>query len=59
MVANQILSSFVLPNLKAQLGFLEQQLETSGGDFLCGKNLTSADVLLSFGLLSVRGKVSV
>ncbi|KAI1368434.1 putative glutathione S-transferase [Xylaria arbuscula] len=57
MVANQILSSFVLPNLKAQLGFLEQQLETSSGDYLCGKNLTSADVLLSFGLLSVRGKL--
>ncbi|KAK5627548.1 hypothetical protein RRF57_003263 [Xylaria bambusicola] len=57
MVANQILSSFVLPNLKGQLGFLEKQLETSGGDYLCGKNLTSADVLLSFGLLSVRNRL--
>lgn len=58
MVANQVLSSFVLPNLKGQLGLLEKQLETSEGDFLCGKNLTSADVLISFGLVSVKEKVS-
>ncbi|TGJ79786.1 hypothetical protein E0Z10_g8977 [Xylaria hypoxylon] len=57
MVANQIMSSFVLPNLKGQLAFLEKQLETSGGDFLCGKNLTSADVLISFGLVSVKNKL--
>ncbi|KAI0408724.1 hypothetical protein F4802DRAFT_604898 [Xylaria palmicola] len=57
VVANQILSSFVLPNLKSQLAFLEKQLETSEGDFLCGKDLTSADVLLSFGLMSVKDKV--
>ncbi|RWA12929.1 hypothetical protein EKO27_g2146 [Xylaria grammica] len=57
IVANQILSSFVLPNLKGQLGFLEKQLETSGGDFLCGKNLTSADVLISFGLVSVKDRL--
>ncbi|KAI1277594.1 putative glutathione S-transferase [Xylaria sp. FL0933] len=57
IVANQVLSSFVVPNLKAQLAFLEKQLETSGGDFLCGKNLTSADVLLSFGLVSIKDRL--
>ncbi|KAI1423579.1 putative glutathione S-transferase [Xylaria sp. FL1777] len=57
MVANQILSSFVLPNLKGLLAFLEKQLETSGGDFLCGKNLTSADILLSYGLVSVKDRL--
>ncbi|KAI0805223.1 putative glutathione S-transferase [Xylaria sp. FL0064] len=57
IVANQVLSSFVVPNLKAQLAFLEKQLETSGGDFLCGKNLTSADVLLSFGLVSLKDRL--
>ncbi|KAI0455211.1 hypothetical protein F5B21DRAFT_472362 [Xylaria acuta] len=56
MVANQVLSSFILPNLKGQLAFLEKQLETSGGDFLCGKNLTSADVLISFGLVSAKDR---
>lgn len=59
MVANQILSSFIQPNLQRQLAFLEQQLETSGGDFLCGKNLSSADVLISFGLISAKDRVSV
>jgi glutathione S-transferase len=57
MVANQIFSSFVTPNVKSQLGFLEKQLETSGGNFLCGKHLTSADVLISFGLISAQDKV--
>ncbi|KAI0118622.1 hypothetical protein GGR51DRAFT_497100 [Nemania sp. FL0031] len=56
MVANQILSSFVLPNIKTQLGFLEQQLEKSGGKYLCGTELSSADVLISFGLVSVKDK---
>ncbi|KAI1747916.1 putative glutathione S-transferase [Xylaria castorea] len=57
MVANQVLSSFVLPTLKGQLAFLEKQLETSGGNFLCGKNLTSADVLISFGLVSIKDRL--
>ncbi|KAI0437100.1 putative glutathione S-transferase [Xylaria telfairii] len=55
MVANQVLSSFVVPNLKGQLAFFEKQLETS--DFLCGKNLTAADVLISFGLVSVKDRL--
>ncbi|KAI0199948.1 hypothetical protein F4808DRAFT_430887 [Astrocystis sublimbata] len=58
MVANQVLSAFVMPNLKAQLALMETQLETSGGDFLCGKSLTSADVLVSFGLVSVKDKLN-
>lgn len=58
MVANQILTSFIQPNIQRQLAFLEQQLETSGGDFLCGKDLSSADVLLSFGLISAKDRVS-
>ncbi|KAI8628597.1 hypothetical protein F5Y19DRAFT_476146 [Xylariaceae sp. FL1651] len=58
LVANQIFSSFVLPNVKSQLGFLERQLETSEGDFLCGKNLTSADILISFALITAKDKVA-
>ncbi|KAJ8109129.1 hypothetical protein ONZ43_g6222 [Nemania bipapillata] len=57
MVANQILSSFVLPNIKSQFAFLEGELKKAGGDFLCGKSLSSADVLISFGLVSVKDKV--
>ncbi|KAI2639651.1 glutathione S-transferase [Hypomontagnella submonticulosa] len=54
MVVNQIFSRIVFPNAKAQLGFLEQQLATSGGDYLCGPNLTSADVLISFALIAAK-----
>ncbi|OTB04941.1 hypothetical protein M426DRAFT_320248 [Hypoxylon sp. CI-4A] len=55
-VSNQIFNQLVFPNVKAQLGFLEQQLETSGGDYLCGPELTSADVLLSFALITPKDK---
>ncbi|KAI8947346.1 hypothetical protein F4801DRAFT_561185 [Xylaria longipes] len=58
MVANQVLSSFIMPNLKGQLAFLEKQLESSGGDYLCSKHLTSADVLISFGLVSVKDNLA-
>ncbi|KAI1267288.1 hypothetical protein F5Y18DRAFT_415981 [Xylariaceae sp. FL1019] len=58
LVANQIFASFIFPNLKTQLGFLEQQLETSGGDFLCGQDLTSADILISFALISAKDKIA-
>ncbi|OTB17937.1 hypothetical protein K445DRAFT_20403 [Daldinia sp. EC12] len=56
MVANQIFNHLVFPNAKAQLGFLEQQLTTSGGDYLCGPELTSADILISFGLIAAKDK---
>lgn len=55
MVARQVFSAAIMPNVKAQLGLLEQQLETSGGDYLCGKDLTAADVLISFGLINAKG----
>ncbi|KAI0881934.1 glutathione S-transferase [Annulohypoxylon maeteangense] len=55
LVVNQLFSRLVLPNAKAQLGFLEQQ-ETSGGDYLCGSDLTSADVLISFALMAAKDK---
>lgn len=42
----------VFPNVKKHLGFLEKQLEASGGDFLTGPDLSAADMLLSFPLLA-------
>ncbi|KAI5917956.1 glutathione S-transferase [Camillea tinctor] len=56
MVANQILAKMVFPNAKSHLGLLEKQLETSGGDYICGPDLTSADILLSFGLIAAKDK---
>ncbi|KAI1344302.1 glutathione S-transferase [Xylariaceae sp. FL0016] len=56
MVSNQVFKMMILPNAKKHLGFLEKLLETSGGDYLCGKDLTSADILISFGLISAKDK---
>ncbi|KAI1504283.1 glutathione S-transferase [Biscogniauxia marginata] len=56
LVANQIFSKLVFPNAKAHLSFLEKQLETSGGDYICGADLTSADILLSFGLIAAKDR---
>ncbi|KAL7626566.1 bifunctional glutathione transferase/peroxidase [Parahypoxylon ruwenzoriense] len=56
MVANQLFSRIIFPNVKTQLSFLERQLETSEGNYLCGPELTSADVLLSFGLITAKDK---
>lgn len=57
LVANKIFAGFISHNIQAQLGFLDQQLGTSGGGYLCGKHLTAADVLISFGLITAKDKV--
>ena len=51
-VAGKVDSSFVSPNLKTHLDFLEDQLATSpgGGEFFCGNELTGADILMIFPL---------
>ena len=48
----QVDSFYFKPNYKTHFDFLESQLATSpdGGEFLCGKNLTAADILMSFPL---------
>lgn len=52
VVANKIMSSFVFPNAKKNLAYLNDQLKTSGGKFLCGDKLTAADILMSFPLVA-------
>lgn len=43
---------FLRPNYETHFNFLESQLETSpdSGQYLCGAQLTAADVLMSFAL---------
>jgi glutathione S-transferase len=45
---------FLDPNFKTHYCFLESQLETSpdGGEFLCGKEITGADILMEFPLVA-------
>lgn len=56
LVANQLISMIVFPNMKRHFGMLEQFLETSPGDgpYLCGRTLTGADIMLSYPLIAGR-----
>ncbi len=61
MIANKLDTLFLQPNFKTHFAFLESQLSTApdGGEFLCGKNLTGADILMSFPLEAARGRVGL
>ncbi|PTB66547.1 glutathione transferase [Trichoderma citrinoviride] len=56
-VANRILSSYIFPNVHRHFAFLDQQLRTSGGRYLCCDHLTPADIVLSFPLFEARGSL--
>ena len=60
MICGSVESKFLHPNIKNHLDFLEEQIATSpdGGDYMCGKQLTGADFLLSFPLGAARGRTS-
>jgi glutathione S-transferase len=49
-IANRIQSSFLAPNFKTHYKFLEGQLASSEGEYLCGRDLSAADILMSFPL---------
>jgi glutathione S-transferase len=46
-VAGKIEAGFLSRSMKGHYDFLEEQLKTSGGDFLCGSDVTGADIMLS------------
>ncbi|KAH6719970.1 glutathione S-transferase [Leptodontidium sp. MPI-SDFR-AT-0119] len=60
-VAGKIHSNFLDPNFITHFNFLEEQLTSSpgGGKYLCGPNLTGADILLSFPLLAGRSRTGL
>lgn len=51
---------FLNDNFKTHFGYLESQLASSpdGGKYLCGKELTAADILISFPLFVGRDKIN-
>ncbi|KAF3770085.1 thioredoxin-like protein [Cryphonectria parasitica EP155] len=53
-IANKIISMMIFPNIKKHFAMLEQQLATSGGDFITGTELTAADIQLSYGLVASK-----
>ncbi|KAK9610119.1 bifunctional glutathione transferase/peroxidase [Aspergillus fumigatus] len=54
MVASKVEQAFVTPNLTSHFEFLEDQLKTvpGGGPYLCGKELTAADIMMSFPVIA-------
>ncbi|KAF7545927.1 hypothetical protein G7046_g9451 [Stylonectria norvegica] len=56
MIANRIFASFIFPNAKRNLAFLEGQLATSSGKYLCCDKLTAADILMSFPLIAAKDR---
>lgn len=51
-VANRIFSSYIHPNARRSLKMIEEHLSTSKGKYLCGSELSAADILLSFALIA-------
>lgn len=52
-------SFFLNENFKTHFGFLESQLASSpdNGEYLCGKDLTAADILMCYPLIAGRSKI--
>jgi len=49
-IAQRVEDAFLTPNFATHFAFLEDQIASSAGDFLCGPNLTGADILMVFPL---------
>ncbi|KAI9681113.1 MAG: hypothetical protein M1817_002395 [Caeruleum heppii] len=60
-VAGKIESMFLEPNFKTHFEFLEGQMATSPdeGAYLCGKEMTGADIIMSFPLEASRGRAGL
>jgi glutathione S-transferase len=56
IVCSKIFNTFLNPNFESHFAFLEERLATSpdGGKYICGPNLTGADIMLSFPLIAGR-----
>jgi len=61
MIAGKLDSMFLQPNFKTNFSFLESQIASSpdGGEYLCGKEITGADILMSFPLEAARGRAGL
>ncbi len=58
-VADRMYATFVQPNMKKHLAFLELLLETApnGGPYLCGEHFTAADILLTYPLATAKKRL--
>ncbi|KAM0713435.1 hypothetical protein Q7P37_010397 [Cladosporium fusiforme] len=58
-IADKVDSLYLLDNYATHFSFLESQLASSpdGGEFLCGKELTGADILMSYPLMAAKPRM--
>ena len=61
MLTGAVESKFLEPNLRTHFSFLEDQLKTSpnGGKYMCGTELSGADIVMSFPLGAARGRAGL
>jgi len=54
IVASKVESAFINRNIDNHFRFLDEQLKTApgGGPYLCGTELTAADILISFPIIA-------
>ncbi|RMD43026.1 hypothetical protein DV735_g2119, partial [Chaetothyriales sp. CBS 134920] len=57
-IVSRVRSAAITPQFKTHYQFIESQVQTSpnGGQYLCGPDLTAADILMSFPLEAGRGR---
>ncbi|KAL3423621.1 glutathione s-transferase [Phlyctema vagabunda] len=60
-VAGKITTGYLDPNYLSHFTFLESQISSSpgNGQYLCGPDLTGADILLSFPLIAAKGRAGL
>lgn len=58
-ISSKISDGYLAPQFSSHFTFLEQQLATSTGSYLCGPNLTGADILMSFPLIAGKGRAGL
>lgn len=54
LIAGKLISLYVYPNARKNLEFLEGML--GDGKYLCGEELTAADILMSFALIGAKDR---
>jgi glutathione S-transferase len=59
-IANKVINAFVFPNAKKHLAFIDNMLKTgpSTGKYLCGPEITAADILMSYPLIAAKTRFS-
>ena len=60
-IAGNLKDDFLAGQFKTHYEFLEEQLKTSreGGEYLCGKDFTAADIMVGFSVQAGQGKFNM